>query len=477
MKLSKFEVKIYAGIALVVLALLPIIIATALSLRKVIQAETQTIERYATTMVLTQRIRGAAESEFAMVPAFVLSGNHEIITAFDKTRISFLTDLRSLTVKTTDPIAVAQMDELRTIDADMYRIAEPGFEMRQNGASPTEVHDYFQRAHFLTDRFIKKMDEFQKRQEEDFEEAKANVADEMNSMLRLLIIVTILGTSVAAFAIAWLVRALQLKRQGDDRRDLQLVEEIRVSNARKETVEIVSHDLKNPLSTIMMSLEFMEDEPALSESLRHDIQIARRSARSMQILIRDLLDRAKFEAGQFDLDLTDCDVAELLDGLKTSFEPAATAKNVKLSVIPSDFVCVIDCARIEQVLSNLVGNAIKFTPIGGQVELSARLLGTNFVFSVSDSGPGIPQEQVTRIFERFYQSKATAKLGSGLGLSIAKSIVEAHGGRIWVESEHGHGSRFHFAIPVPNAKLNAKAEFKPVTGQRASKSGELAPFL
>jgi chemotaxis family two-component system sensor kinase Cph1 len=109
-----------------------------------------------------------------------------------------------------------------------------------------------------------------------------------------------------------------------------------------------------------------------------------------------------------------------------------------------------DRERIFQVLSNLVGNAIKFTPDGGKIELALQLVGSDLIFSVRDTGPGISKVQLPHVFDRYWQAKENYRAGSGLGLNIAKGIVESHNGKIWVESEAGRGSVFFFSLPHPN---------------------------
>jgi signal transduction histidine kinase len=133
-----------------------------------------------------------------------------------------------------------------------------------------------------------------------------------------------------------------------------------------------------------------------------------------------------------------------------SATPLAAAASLRVSyAIPEGSALVsADRERVLQVLANLIGNALKFTPKGGEIKILANLEPSEVRFTVQDTGPGIPAEHLNHVFDRYWQAKSTAKLGTGLGLSIAKGIVEAHGGRIWVESPPGSGAAFQFTLPA-----------------------------
>jgi signal transduction histidine kinase len=163
-----------------------------------------------------------------------------------------------------------------------------------------------------------------------------------------------------------------------------------------------------------------------------------------------LLDASRLQAGGLKLNLSDVALDQMARQLVKKFRTQTTLHELSAE-FPSSFpVIQADAARLEQVLSNLIGNAIKYSPKGGAVRITGRALPDQVVVSVSDEGIGIPVEEQDRIFERFYRvddalSRRTA--GSGLGLYLAKAVVEAHGGRIWVESKPGQGAAFSFALP------------------------------
>jgi len=171
-------------------------------------------------------------------------------------------------------------------------------------------------------------------------------------------------------------------------------------------------------------------------------------------LISDLLDFGKIEAGTFAIEKSEVVVKSIVDTAFETISYQAQDKEVSLIADIADGLSPLICDRdrVIQVLWNLLGNAIKFTPPGGVVRLLAgKGVNGGLQFTVADSGPGIARDELARVFDRFWQAAETATMGCGLGLAIAKGIIESHGGEMWVESELGHGARFHFTIPSSNA--------------------------
>jgi signal transduction histidine kinase len=227
----------------------------------------------------------------------------------------------------------------------------------------------------------------------------------------------------------------------------------RAIRAREELVAIVSHDLKSPLATIVMNTSILRRKlPAGDEAveLRRPVERIQKSADRMNRLIHDLLDLARLDGGHISVQPAPQDMAALVGEVLELYREEAAARSLRLDqgVALGVVRALCDRDRILQVIANLVGNAIKFTPSGGEIAVSAEPRGREVVLSVRDTGPGIPEDQRARIFERYWQAKETAHKGTGLGLSIAKALVELHGGRIWVESQVGAGSTFYFTLPA-----------------------------
>jgi signal transduction histidine kinase len=227
----------------------------------------------------------------------------------------------------------------------------------------------------------------------------------------------------------------------------------RAIHAREELVAVVSHDLKSPLATISMTTGLLLDQLGPENQgpePRRSLERIQRSTDRMGRLIRDLLDLARLEGGHLSIDPGPQELAGLMSEAVEALRAEAAAKSLRLeqALAPGAERVRCDRERILQVLANLVGNAVKFTPDQGEVVMRAERAGPEVVVSVTDSGPGIPREQQERLFEPYWQAEATARLGTGLGLSIAKGLVELHGGRIWVTSRPGAGSTFSFALPA-----------------------------
>jgi PAS domain S-box-containing protein len=219
---------------------------------------------------------------------------------------------------------------------------------------------------------------------------------------------------------------------------------------RDETLAVVSHDLRNPLNTILMTTSVMLAglEPGQTQQRKH-VTIIARVARRMENLIGDLVEIAKLEAGRSRLRRRPCDVRELVALACEEVSGAASRAAVQLETRlgePSGQVAA-NRDRLLQVFSNLLGNAIKFSSAGDRVVVETCTEADHVVFRISDTGPGIAEADLPRIFEPFWQARQTESEGAGLGLAIARRIVEAHGGQIQVHSELGKGTTFTFTLP------------------------------
>jgi two-component system phosphate regulon sensor histidine kinase PhoR len=233
---------------------------------------------------------------------------------------------------------------------------------------------------------------------------------------------------------------------------LQDVSELqRLGRARREFVANISHELRTPLASIRLLADTLQAGALSNPTVAPDM-LAKINAEvdALSQLARELLDLALIESGQMPLKLAPTDLHDLAQAQVERFSPRAQHKGLTFVMdIAPGTLALADGEMVGRVLSNLLHNAYKFTPSGGQVSLSAQREDDNVIVSVADTGPGIPPNELNRIFERFYKvDRARGQSGTGLGLAIARHIVEGHGGRIWAESAPGHGATFRFTLPV-----------------------------
>ena len=229
--------------------------------------------------------------------------------------------------------------------------------------------------------------------------------------------------------------------------------------AREEVVAVVSHDLRNPLATMTSAAELLLEIDLPEERRREHLEAIARSGDRMSRLIRDLLDVARIEAGGLSVDPSPVSAEALLREAEEMAVPMAREQELTVERRTDGELprVLADRDRVLQVFSNLVGNAVRFTPPGGTITLRARSDGDEVVWGVDDTGPGIPPEDRAHLFDRFWQVDRSDREGAGLGLAIVRGIAEAHGGRVWEEGEPGKGARFRFTLEAAAGTRQARA--------------------
>nr|MCU0686992.1 ATP-binding protein [Polyangiaceae bacterium] len=227
----------------------------------------------------------------------------------------------------------------------------------------------------------------------------------------------------------------------------------RAVRQRQDVLAVVSHDLRTPLGTIMLGATLLTEEPDgddPSGARLKTIATVTRAVAQMDRLLKDLLDMSSIDAGHLSLDRQPYALGPLVEDAFETLRPLTARKLLRFETRTKSPEVMLTCDRwrVVQVLSNLVGNAIKFSPEGGTIELRAEPRERDVRFAVTDGGPGIASDRLPYVFERYWQATETASKGTGLGLYICKGIVEAHGGTVGVESQPGRGSTFFFTLPL-----------------------------
>ncbi len=224
-----------------------------------------------------------------------------------------------------------------------------------------------------------------------------------------------------------------------------------VERMKEEFLHSIVHDLRSPLSAISAFIETMQKSAAVSEKERMYMRYAAQATARLRDLVSDILQMAKLESGTMELKKSIVDVQGILDSMRDLYTIQAEPRKIALDFVRGSAPHALSCdsGLVERVVMNLIGNAMKFTPEGGKITVEIGTRDGEMEFSVQDTGPGIPKMALKSVFEKFKQLEGgQMRQGYGLGLAICKKVVELHGGRIWVESEEGRGSRFIFRLPL-----------------------------
>lgn len=433
---TRFSRRMSLGFVLAFLILLPVVAASLYSLDEIGTEKRTRVHKHYDALLIAEKVRANLNQQRALMPIFVLTGDRGIIEGFRQAHREFGPLLSELETATGQRFVL-----LRQFEQELYDAAAPGISARLRGHPAAEVNKFFEsRARPVATKTHQLMEAILRDRVAVLGDAKEESEVSAAQIVRGLIGVSLLAL-VALAAILWFLRREIALREELFRREAEL------SRARKETVEVVAHDLKSPLATVIMSLDLAQQE-AEGEA-RRLIEMSLRAARKMNEFILALLDHSKIEAGHLELETAPRDPLPLLTELAGNFRALAQDKRIVLETdLPADLGFVpFDEIRLRQVLCNLLGNALKFTPGGGTVLLKAERRGDDVVVSVHDNGTGIEATALPHVFDRYWQVRATAKNGTGLGLAISKGIIEAHGGKIWAESQTGRGSIFSLSLP------------------------------
>ncbi|HBE88551.1 MAG TPA: hypothetical protein DDW67_05350 [Elusimicrobia bacterium] len=235
-------------------------------------------------------------------------------------------------------------------------------------------------------------------------------------------------------------------------RDVTMEKEI--ESARETFFHMITHDMRTPICSIQGYAELMRKGGSVPPDSEKCLDAIMRSSDRLKGMVEDILNTIKLERGEMNLKPVEMDGAELCGRVLELHQPLAARRNIALSVVPPQGATSFrgDASLLERVVANLLGNALKFTPGGGTVTLSCRTLGGDVLFSVADSGPGVPEAMREEIFRKHYQMEEHKHMGFGLGLAMCRLAVELHGGHIWVSPGAEKGAVFTFNIPLGGEK-------------------------
>jgi len=455
--LSKWslERKIELGFVLIFLCGLCTAWAGSSAMQKIISDLKDKIDVRAQSLVEVERMRYFAEAKIANGRAYLLMSDPTFLGEQEKARSNFYERIEWLRGKLP---AGAEQELLKSIgcqEQSHQKVFEKSLGLLERHLDAWSVGRYFHThgSPFRT-ALNNAMNDLVRRESLELTKERGESALQQTRIARLLVALTSISILFVLIMMGVILNMLRVRAREQSERDRLLEETEKAVQARDDVLAVVSHDLKNPLTSIELNadLMLMSGSQVLDPSvlLKKGAFNIKRSALTMKELIQGILDHAKISAGKMELDLEEEEIMSALSDAHSILEPLATQKSIRFDLVPPEFPIrlAFDRQRLIRIISNLVGNAIKFTPEKGVVQIRAREDSNWVVISVSDTGPGISDVELPHLFDRFWQARETARFGTGLGLAIAKGLVEAHGGRIWVESRLGNGSTFFFSLPL-----------------------------
>jgi signal transduction histidine kinase len=402
---------------------------------------------YFNNLLLAERLHGEVEQTVAASRGYLLSGVPRFLERMNQAQQASDQLLGKLASRASTPEARALLVQLKEVNEIHNQAIAAAVRARRAGLDPAELSELLERELFpRRQRLDRLLDSFVGQQQTLLDQRSTQLRRDHGRFMYSGIGIFALGLLVSAALALLLGRHLT----GLYRREQSAIARAEQATAsRDELLAIVAHDLRSPLSAILMHATILRKRAGDEVGRKHGEAIERLVTRT-ELLARTLLDGAMIDNGSLSLELAPCSVGGLLAEVVDLFAGSAAAASVRLDYGPpeEDGLVLADRERAMQVLSNLVGNAIKFARPGDRVELTALKQNAVVRLVVADTGPGIPAEQLARVFERFWRSRTPGKAGAGLGLHIARKMVEAHGGQIWAESRPGGGTAVSFTLPA-----------------------------
>lgn len=440
---KSFQRRLTLGFATTVAVSALVAIAATFVLHDVVANKDTVISNYGQDLILTERLRYTAEKKISLFRGYYLTRSDFFLQDLEENQKQFEQTVSQLKENATkeerdDLDAILRLNqEYDAINRELIGKLQRGEQVEQLALEiAAKVRPFRQQFEIELTKLV----DIESHQLEDAKAESIRITQRNFILIAVITAVAMLLSGVLAFVLSRTLNQFYQRA-------------VRATRVREEMLGIVAHDLKNPIASVGVISALMKravKSPGDGKQLIPTLDRLDRVTDQMSRLIDDLLVFDKIESGIFSLAIKKEEVKSILSDVVDSFAPKLQERKIELKTYFDPELGEIHCdrARLYQVFSNLIGNALKFTPSGGKVTFNARRVGQQIRFEIEDTGPGIPADEIPRLFERHWQAKETAQNGNGLGLYIAQNIVRAHGGEIRASSTPGQGASFDFSLAV-----------------------------
>lgn len=453
--IERYQQTLLAGVLMSMVAFVPALGIAALSLFVLGSEQNSLAVLYHQESTLIQSLKGPMQAEDSLMPLFILAGNQRLLDRLYQNERDFDAALAQLrTLEPPNSRAAQILGEVAILSKRRQALAGPGVTMRMQGEPIENVNHYFeQHSGHVTDDLHRSVNAFVQLIDARFESFINHQRGRLHVISTMLLaadgfaVVVCIGVSIV------ILRLLQTKKQHDAALVQQAEWQHALATARKEAVEVVAHDLRHPLQVMMFVAEKLQRVATADQSVRAALDAFAGSAAAMRRLIDAVLHPANIDAQTLRIAREPVDLQPILQDIITRFQLSAKAATIDLSYTSNCDLppLIADPVRLEQVFSNLLANAIKFTPAQGRVTLTTAWAAPWAAITVADTGCGMSSEQIEQMFRRYWRGGTSPEHGSGLGLAIGHAIVDAHRGRIEVNSTPGEGTVFTIYLPVDSS--------------------------
>jgi signal transduction histidine kinase len=452
---TKFKVTTLAGGLMVTLLLATGMGISIARLSSTATEQLDVVRAHERQITLAERLRWNLELVVSIAKGYLITGDPTVLARLTRAQDEMQSILATLVTQAASTNERRILTELQK-NATAFALAHQSLIADQT-ASTTDMLTRFEKNVLpLKNRVTVALDALAAHKEASITELYGQYSQDRDHltalMYALLIVLVLAACAITALFSIYLSRAYRIERNAREAAR-------KAMHAREELLGVVAHDLRNPLNAISMRATLVQrtTNPSLvNQQAQSIVNIATR----MDVLISDMLDLATIEAGRFYVSAGPCEVAGILGKVQEVFAPICAAKQISLrcEMRAEGMWMQADQVRILRVFSNILGNAVKFSPSGAEISIEASKTGENVMFAIADQGPGIPADQQPQLFDRFWRPASSQTKGTGLGLFIAKGIVEAHRGRLWVTSSSNRGSTFYFCVPAADEMPTIESE-------------------